>query len=51
MIGRALDRCMALQRVEPPEFEDPLDSLACMECGGVQDEYLILLCDSKQSSH
>ena len=37
-----------MSQVPSPEdavFEDPLEHLVCMECAGVQDEDLILLCD------
>ena len=35
--------------VSPDEatFEDPLDTLVCMECGLGHDDELILICDSK----
>ena len=38
---------MVLQVPSPEDavFEDPLEHLVCMECAGVQDEDLILLCD------
>ena len=30
------------------EFEDPVDNILCMECGGAQDEDLTLLCEGLQ---
>lgn len=35
---------------EGEEFQDPLDDILCMECGGAQDEDLTLLCEGTFSS-